>query len=365
MSDRPATKVLHVLDELRPSGAETTLVVAGPRWAARDVDADVLATGEELGSYAAALRAAGYRTGRIPLDPFRSFAPRFRRLLRDEGYDVVHNHVERANAYVALVARSAGVRVVQSLHGLWDFDGAARLERTAMRAVMRAIGVEFVAVSDAVRDNERARFANPTRVITNWFDDTAHHLATPAARAAARTALGLGPDDRVLASVGNCSTIKNHRVLLEAMAMLDRPDLVYLHGGTGPELADERALADSLGIAGQVRFLGFTPADPLLRAADVFAMPSLHEGQGIAAIEAVATGTPTLLADSPGLRTLAALQLSVRWAAPTPDAMAAGLAELLDAPPPADRLAADARTVTEHFGPDGPLDALAALYRGE
>lgn len=359
------TRVLHLLDVLRPSGAETTLVVAGPRWAALGVDADVLATGEALGGYAPQLRAAGYRTGRLPLDPFSRFVPRFRQLLQAEGYDVVHNHVERANAYVAAVARSAGVQVVQSLHGLWDFSGPARLERTVGRRAMRAMGVRFVAVSDAVRRNEAERFANPTTVITNWIDDRVHHFATTADRQAARAQLSIDGDRSVITTVGNCSTIKNHDALVRAMGLLGRSDVIYLHAGTGEEEVAERRLVEEVGLSQQVRFLGFTEPSALLRAADLFVMPSLHEGQGIAAVEALATGTPTLLADSEGLRTLADLDLPITWAPPTPEGLAHGLRTCLADPPDAAALQQAAAVVAERFGPDGPLSAMAELYRGD
>lgn len=358
-------KVLHVLNELRPSGAETTLKVAGPRWAAHGVDADVLATGEEIGSYAPVLRDAGYRTGLLPLDPFRRFAPRFVRLLRREGYDAIHNHEERANAYVAALARANGVRVVQSLHNLFAFEGAAATERRLMRAAMRRMGVRMVSVSADVAAHEVERFGNPSSVIVNWYDDSTHHAVTPERRRAARAEIGLAEDALVVATVGNCNEVKNHQAVLHAMAALGRDDVVYLHAGTGPDEELEKSLAERLGLADRVRFMGFTPAAPVIAACDVFCMPSTVEGQGIAAIEAVAAGVPVLLADTPGLRTLKGIDPVLSWCEPTADGVADGLRHLLSDRPDTAELARAATAVRQVFDPDVGLAAFAALYRGE
>jgi glycosyltransferase involved in cell wall biosynthesis len=53
-----------------------------------------------------------------------------------------------------------------------------------------------------------------------------------------------------------------------------------------------------------VRFLGFVPLDTLkvfYRAATLFAFPSLHEGFGLAPLEAMACGTPVVASDIPAL----------------------------------------------------------------
>ena len=53
-----------------------------------------------------------------------------------------------------------------------------------------------------------------------------------------------------------------------------------------------------------VRFLGFVPLDTLkvfYRAATLFAFPSLHEGFGLAPLEAMACGTPVVASDVPAL----------------------------------------------------------------
>lgn len=350
-------KVLHVLDVLRPSGAETCLRVAGPMWDDLGIRCDVLATGGELGSYARPLHDAGYRTGHLPLDDLRRFVDVFPRLVRREGYDVVHTHIERANFYVDLLAMWAGARVVQHVHNVFDFEGALRLERTVQRRALRALGVPFLGVSQDVVDNERDRYGVGATVFLNWADLARYRPPTAEERAAARTDLGLPDDARVLVSVANCHGFKNHEALVRAMAAVD-DDVVWLHVGAGDLLGQEQALATSLGVADRIRFLG--QRDPLtpLWAADAFVMNSHYEGQGISAIEGLSAGLPAVLSDVPGLRNLREMDVPAVWCGTDADTLASAIGEVLDTPPVGtlDRM-------HESFSPSVRVPALAAIYR--
>jgi glycosyltransferase involved in cell wall biosynthesis len=102
--------------------------------------------------------------------------------------------------------------------------------------------------------------------------------------------------------VGNARSHKNLDRLLPAFRELDRRDLrLLLAGAHTPALADEAA---RLGIGDRTVFLG-TPADDelaaLYRGATLLAMPSLMEGFGLPALEAMACGTPVVAACSTAL----------------------------------------------------------------
>src|SRR5690606_29729409 len=96
---------------------------------------------------------------------------------------------------------------------------------------------------------------------------------------------GIEESTFVIISVGNCSHVKNHALLIEALASLrGRLDFHYLHVGMEELGYPERRLSDELGIADRVTFLGYVDdVLPYLRLADLFVMPSLYEGLGNAA----------------------------------------------------------------------------------
>ena len=145
--------------------------------------------------------------------------------------------------------------------------------------------------------------------------------------------MGLPDGAYVVTSVGNCSPVKNHEAIIAALpdiARLTGREVTYLHAGSGEDEATEAALARALPSTVTVRFLG-TVRDvlPVLWASDVFCMPSLYEGVGIAALEALACGVPSVLSDAEGMRDVHAEAAAVRFQPPTAEGVAQGVAELL------------------------------------
>ena len=92
--------------------------------------------------------------------------------------------------------------------------------------------------------------------------------------------------------------------LLHAAALLRpvQPDLHVNISGNGPERPSLEALAQELGIADHVHFLGRVPdAADFLRQLDIFVLPSRFEAFGLVAAEAMAVGTPVIVSDAGGL----------------------------------------------------------------
>jgi GT2 family glycosyltransferase/glycosyltransferase involved in cell wall biosynthesis len=340
--------------------------VASDLWAEHGVECEIVAVADVVGPYARTLEDAGYRVHRLSPSALRLLTS-FPRLLRAVKPDIVHLHVERANFWLALDALGSGTRVVQTVHGCFPFSGALRIERTIQRRVLSDLGVKYAAVGPCVGLNEWRIFHNPTEIIWNWCDLETFRRTTDADRDAARRALGLHGDEQMLASVGNCLPVKNHESILRAMAMASTPsNVVYLHVGddSGDAGAAERSLAASLGLGDRVRFLG-TVEDVcrVLHAADLFVMPSHNEGLGLSAIEAVATGTPTLVTPAPGLRDVAALSSAVDVVEAEPVLFSEAIARCLGRKD-RDQRSRDLRATAERwFSPARGVAQYADLYR--
>jgi glycosyltransferase involved in cell wall biosynthesis len=109
--------------------------------------------------------------------------------------------------------------------------------------------------------------------------------------------LGLVPDQPVVMTIGRLAPMKGQRQLIESTPdLLARfPGLAVLIVGEGHlhrQLAEQ---ADALGVAGCVRLMGHRPdARLLLDAADVFVLPSRHEGMPLVAMEAMEAGLPVV-----------------------------------------------------------------------
>jgi glycosyltransferase involved in cell wall biosynthesis len=310
------------------------LRVGARYFAAAKISCDILSTGNEVvGPYAPSLEAAGFRIHHLPFSKTFGFFWRFRRLVAAGNYDIVHLHTERASLWLAISAfRLAGI--VRTVHNNFNFTGWLRQRRRFGRWLSRLLGVRHLAISPSVQMTERRQFANPTTLCPNWYDSDHFRPPSEMERAEARKKFDLTPDVVALASIGNCAAVKNHHVLIEALARLKHyPKLVYLHAGREVPARDEFNLATRLGVADRVRFLGsLADVRPLLQAADLFVMPSLYEGFSIAALEALACGVPALLADVPGLRDLSRWFPQLLYAPPTTDGLVAQIEAFLNLP---------------------------------
>lgn len=305
-------KVLHILNELNPSGAETMLRSVAPVWQEQGITGHILSTGQAVGAYAASLRAVGYCIHHIPFTRSSPFFIAVARLLRAERYDVVHVHTEQAHLAYAATARLVGVpRIVRTIHSTFHFRGALRVRRLVERLLARALcRTIMVSISPSVTQVEQQCMSNPTVMIPNWYDSQRIRPPSAQERLAARIRFGFREDTFVVVSVGNCSAIKNHVAVLNSISELLRSNLKvsYLHIGREELEYPERRIATLLGVSDHVRFMGMTDdVLPALHAADAFVMPSLHEGFGVAAVEAMGAGLPVILNDSPGLRDLAGI----------------------------------------------------------
>ncbi|MFH1225461.1 MAG: glycosyltransferase family 4 protein [Candidatus Diapherotrites archaeon] len=111
---------------------------------------------------------------------------------------------------------------------------------------------------------------------------------------------------KVLLTVAKLSERKGHAQVIRALPrVLEKfPELVYLMAGSGKCEAELRGLADSLGVSGNVIFLGSVGNAELplyYNLCDIFIMPSFYiaekfksEGYGIVFLEANACGKPVI-----------------------------------------------------------------------
>jgi glycosyltransferase involved in cell wall biosynthesis len=144
-----------------------------------------------------------------------------------------------------------------------------------------------------------------------------------------RASLQTPPDVPLLLSMGRLHENKAHDVTLEALART--PDAWLWIAGAGPLEAQLKSLAEALGVAARVRFLGWRN-DPsaLYRTADVCVFPSRYEPLGNVVIQAWAHGLPIVAAESQGPKALIrdgadGLLIPVD----APDALAGALGRLL------------------------------------
>ncbi|MBK3579562.1 MSMEG_0565 family glycosyltransferase [Streptomyces sp. MBT65] len=244
-------------------------------------------------------------------------------------YDVVH-------AQDCISANAAG-RCVRTVHHLDHFT-TPELAACHERAIVEPYA--HVCVSGSVAQEMAEGWGIDAHVIPNGVAYDRFATTDPAARASCRSRLG-----PYVLTVGGIEPRKGSLDLLEAYALLraERPEvrLVIAGGETLFDYRDYRASwearAAELGVQpvvlGQVDE-GELPS--LVAAADAFAFPSLKEGFGLAAMEALAAGVPLVVRDLPVLREV--FGPAARFGA-TPEELAAELGHALAVEDPARRSA--------------------------
>lgn len=227
------------------------------------------------------------------------------RCLLEEGFDVVHTHLTDIDFLYA--AKRAGVKaVVHTIHNVYrQYAGGKpvdRLRNWRRRAAYKRYDRVF-AVDDEVRDWAVERGMVESGGITtvrNGISFSSLNVKTP--RQELRKRYGLGPNDRMVLNTGSLTAQKNQLSLIRAVHLLAQKgmDIRLFIAGEGPLRGELECEVKALGIGSSVRLLGYREDIPsLLKAADVFAFPSLWEGLPIALLEALACGTMALASDIP------------------------------------------------------------------
>ncbi len=303
--------VCHILNSLLPSGAETMLVNSSKEW--KNCELHVLVTLKDLGNYADTFKQAGYTVHHIYNENFIKQHLKVQKFFRDLKPDVVHVHRESQECYYAFDARISGIKhVVRTVHNVFSFTGLTRVRRIITRAFGRLLGTTYVAISQSVYENEKNRLYNkPSILIDNWCDEQKYEYITYHEQLEAQSNLSIEKNRMIIVSVGNCTKVKNHMMILKGLKFLISQGMTkvcYYHIGCGKDEALEKRYVCEHNLEKYVHFQGHTDPIQYLKVANLFIMPSIYEGVGISAMEAMFCGIPCLLTDVDGLRDFKALQ---------------------------------------------------------
>ena len=305
-------KILHILHELKFSGAEIMYVDAAPAFREKGCELSVVATAPKLGEYAPYFEKAGYTIFHNPYPPIKRYLKRiiyhirFIKFLKQHKYDVVHIHSSNAMWGMALCAWVAGKRSVYTYHSVFSTHFYSYPYHIWLRFTAKHIfKCRFQSISDSVYENEFKLYNNSTTKIYNWYSSNRYYPAINGEKTIIREKLGISKDALVLISVGGCSPGKRHSDIVKALPLIlkEYPNTIYLHLGTGTSLHEEISLTNELKLEEHIRFEGNqTDVRQYLIASDIYLMPSKFEGISLTTIEALACKVPSVLYNVPGLR---------------------------------------------------------------
>ena len=236
-------------------------------------------------------------------------------LLRKERFDIIQVHTPIAAAIGRLAAwREKVPTIVYTAHGFYFHDRMWFPKRLIFIAIEWFLGrFTDVLFTQSQEDAEIARRfglcrTGRIRAIGNGVDPKVFYPnSNPEDRRRRRIALGTKPEVCVIMMVGRLVAEKGYRELFRAMRHLDA-DLWVVgerlpsdHAGSIE--AEIKQVVDNGRIKDRIKFLGQRSDVPeLLRAADIFVLPSHREGMPRSIIEAMMTGLPIVATDVRGSR---------------------------------------------------------------
>lgn len=267
------------------------------------------------------VRAEGFRVETVAIDrsynllKHRSSYRALRDLFRRERFDIVHVHTPVA----ALVGRAAAwrarvPRIVYTAHGFYFHEHMAWWKRAGF-VVLEWLGgrVTDVLFTQAEEDAATARRLRLARgpvieAIGNGVDAARFAPAIEdSGRRQIRAAIGTGLERVVILMIGRLVAEKGYPELIEAMRNVDAELWIV-----GERLASDHAASIDAAIEAaktdpalrlRIRFLGYRADVPdLLRAADIFTLPSHREGMPRSIIEAMMCGLPVIGTNIRGTR---------------------------------------------------------------
>lgn len=245
--------------------------------------------------------------GRVFMVPPYSHVLEYRRALvamfREHSWRIVHAHLNALSVFPLQAAKIADIPVriahSHSSNGGGKGEFVKDVMKTVLRSFSRMYPTDLLACSKVAGDWLFG--SNSGYVVLPNAVDMAAFAPDKELRAETRRGFGASDGTFIVGHIGRMVPPKNHLFLLEIFRALlaIEPDSLLLLAGEGPLLDKTREMAEAVGVADKVRFLGQrNDAAALYRAFDVFCLPSIYEGLPMVGVECQASETPILTSEA-------------------------------------------------------------------
>ncbi|MBF9236496.1 glycosyltransferase [Hymenobacter sp. BT683] len=317
------------------------------------------------------LAAMGVKTCVIPTEkPFNVFKwGQVSQLLKDEQIDLVHAHGTRAASNTFWAAKRLGLPIVYTVHG-WSFH----VDQPPVVRKIRQLGEQLlvsqadvtVCVSDSNRQDGLA-FSPMARSVVIRNGVNLQKFNPDRAFKDLRAELGLGADRILIGCIARITGQKDPLSFVRAVAAMPASlPATFLLVGNGDLKAAAVQLAQDLQLGARLVFLEARQDIPdVLRALDIYCLPSLWEGLSIGLLEAMAMGKAVVATAIDGTREVVQDGVNGLCIPPkSPEQLAAALTRLLADAGLRGRLGAAARqTVAREFNVETMTRQVEQLYQ--
>ncbi|MFQ3548881.1 MAG: glycosyltransferase family 4 protein [Armatimonadota bacterium] len=215
---------------------------------------------------------------------------KFVKLIKKQKISIIHTHLSTAAFIGSFSAKIAGVKCVSHVHGINTATSYRRADK-------------IIAVSNAAKTHlvNQGIAEDKIIVIHNGVDIRYYQ---PDNITSAKEKLGLKLDIPIFGIFGRLTKIKGQQIAIVAFNKFLKkyPNSMLIITGEGIEKSNLEQLAENYGIKNNILFAGYqNDIKSYMNACDIVLVPSIKEGFGLSAIEAMALEKPVIASDTGGL----------------------------------------------------------------
>ena len=235
-----------------------------------------------------------------------------REIIKREKINMIHCHTPTGG----MVARFAclgikGVYIIYTAHGFHFYNGGSRLRNKVFYLAEDFMSRNTNAIVTINHEDESAAKSMHAdevyRIPGEGIDSRFFELTDEEERKRERAKLGITEDDFFVITIGEIRPNKNQKRVIETLDYIvkkhnpNAPNIIYGVIGHGRQEEKLKEYVKEHGIENNVRFFGYElEIRTFLKAADAMVFPSIREGLGMAALEALFTGLPVIASSNRG-----------------------------------------------------------------
>lgn len=227
----------------------------------------------------------------------------FKNIINKEQFDVIHCHTPIVGVIVRLACkkqRKKGTKVIYTTHGFYFHKGSSKKSWLIFRNIedwMSRYCDAIITINNEDFDNAKKMHCKNVYHINGVGVDINKFRHVEIDREEYRKSIGIGQNDIMVLAVGELSKRKNQKVVVEALAKINNPNIIFVHCGNAMNKQATTEELKEVATKNNVRMLllGLRKDIPqICHCADIGTISSTREGLGLAGIEMLASGLPVV-----------------------------------------------------------------------
>lgn len=228
------------------------------------------------------------------------------RLLRENDFKLLHCHMPIGGVFARLAAHKCNLHpVIYTAHGFQFCKGGPLRDWLLFYPVEKFLSrYTDVLITINEEDHRLAKRKFHMKQLVRLHGvgvDTKRYANALSIRDQLSEEFGFDTKDFLILSVGELRKLKNHEVIIRAIAQMKDTSIQYFICGKGGLQEYLESLIQELHLEQQVHLLGYRDdIANICRSVDVFAFPSTREGCSMALMEAMSAGLPVVASEARG-----------------------------------------------------------------